>query len=130
MIYNNGLMLLATRLALCTLAMQSIAHPMCVIWKTTHRSVKKHLSYTWIISSAMLYRWPKKGGSFEPPRTPPVYGPVVYACGGLTAVLYSGRVCMWREGLTAVLCSDSVCMWREGLTAVLYSGSVCMWREG
>ena len=52
MIYNNGLMLLATRLALalCTLAMQSVAHPVCVIWKTTHRFVnfeacKLHLDY-------------------------------------------------------------------------------------
>ena len=77
MIYNNGLMLLATRLALlyvhCTgYNVQSIAYPVCVIWKTTLCFV----SYTWIISSAMLARWPKKGGSSEPPRTPPpVYGP-------------------------------------------------------
>ena len=53
MIYINGLMLyrLASTIIICTLA---IAHPVCVIWKTTLRFVKKHVSYTWIISSAML----------------------------------------------------------------------------
>ena len=69
MIYNNGLMLLATRLALCTLAMQSVAHLVCVIWKTTHRFVKKHVSYTWIISSAMLGG--QKGGFVRTPSNPP-----------------------------------------------------------
>ena len=61
---------------ICTLAMQSIAHPVCVIWKTTHRFVKKHVSYTWIISSAML-GGQKRGVRSNPPL-PPVYGPISY----------------------------------------------------
>ena len=81
MIYNNGLMLLATRLALCTLAMQSIAHPVCVIWKTTLRFVKKHVSYTWIISSAML------GGQKRVVRPNPLEPPCVRACFGTSHLL-------------------------------------------
>ena len=44
----------------------------------TLRFVKKHVSYTWIISSASMLGGQKRGGggSSEPPRTPPVYGPV------------------------------------------------------
>ena len=83
MIYNNGLMLLATRLALCTLAlaMQSTAHPMCVIWKTTLCFVKKHVCYTWIISSAML------GGQKRGVRPNPLEPPL---CTGLHIRLFYG----------------------------------------
>ena len=62
--------LLATRLALCTLAMQSIAHPVCVIWKATFRFIKKHVSLIhFIISSAMLGG--QKGGFVRTPSNPP-----------------------------------------------------------
>ena len=49
--------------------MQSIAHLVWVIWKATLSFVKKHVSYTWIVSSAMLGG--QKGGFVRTPSNPP-----------------------------------------------------------
>ena len=57
--------------------MQSIAHPVCVIWKITLGFVKKHVSYTWIISSAML------GGQKRGVRPNPLEPPL---CTGLIKI--------------------------------------------
>ena len=58
---------------------QSIAYPVCVIWKTTPCFVKKHVSYTWIISSisSAMLGGQKRGVRPNPLEPPPVYGPVM-----------------------------------------------------
>ena len=70
MIYNS-----IDRLATSTMYtgyMQSIAHPVWVIWKATLSFVKKHVSYTWIVSSSSAMLGGQKRGVRPNPLEPPL----------------------------------------------------------